>query len=89
MTLPERADYSLTESALSPFSAEPAHGVFDAMMQEPLVRRNAEGNLERTGKVAHRESTFVRNVGKSEAAVQVFMKKFRRPFLLPRHQTSP
>ncbi len=25
MTLPERADYSLTESALSPFPAEPAH----------------------------------------------------------------
>jgi hypothetical protein len=24
MTLPERADYSLTESALSPFPAEPA-----------------------------------------------------------------
>jgi len=25
MTLPERANYSLTESALSPFPAEPAH----------------------------------------------------------------
>ena len=25
MTLPERANYALTESALSPFPAEPAH----------------------------------------------------------------
>jgi hypothetical protein len=32
MTLPERADYSLTESALSPFPAEPA--------QEPVPKNN-------------------------------------------------
>src|SRR5215469_13870530 len=34
MTLPERADYSLTESALSPFPAEPAHIKLPTIVQK-------------------------------------------------------
>src|SRR5271170_5631274 len=33
MTSPERVDYSLTESALSPFPAEPVQGWFKAFIQ--------------------------------------------------------
>jgi hypothetical protein len=38
MTLPERANYSLTESALSPFPAEPAHQNILLAHRETLQR---------------------------------------------------
>jgi len=47
MTLPERADYSLTESALSPFQAEPT---------QLLVRRSTQTTKETSRGIA--ASTF-------------------------------
>src|SRR5258707_11428843 len=63
-------------------------GVFNAMLNQPLVSGGAERGFERAGKVADGKSAFACNVRKPDPAMHVLMKKFRRSPLLPWRQTS-
>ena len=63
-------------------------GVVNAMLNQPLVCRNAEGDFEGAGKVADGKSALACDVRKPDPAIDVLMKKFRRSALLPWRQTS-
>src|ERR1700724_891043 len=68
-----------------------AHQLFDvvnAMLNQPLVRGDAEGAFEGAGKVADGKSAFACNLRKGDPAMHVLMKKFRGSSLLPWSQAS-
>ena len=60
----------------------------NAMLNQPLVSGDTEGDFEGPGKVTGGESAFACNVSKPDTALQVLMEKLRGSPLLPWRKTS-